>query len=1047
MKNIPKINIPKNIETNRIISSHLIFPKKIRKSNKTPDLSPINRYVKDKANSQSLINSTISFDQISARINKLFKNKEEFNNYMLDKRFLFSKKQYNKIIALLSEIDVKIKENDESIENMHNFLVKLKKTKKKKQSDIINLLSNKESLEEIYKSKIYHLKNVSQLSNIKNNSNNNDNNSYRNSTIKLFENDFIVSLKEIQLSDKQKFEEQVIAFAEEILKKKEEKLRNIIKEKINLAYSVFVNESNSTSNIDSDKIISNFFTRISLFISNQSLGNYSEQFINSFLRHIIKINFIATEISKILKFLNKKYKETKLEIREKINNLNKKNENLKNKKLIYEEKKEQLKNFIEENREIIKNNKKNKISLEEENIQYTSFFSDSNNISKYKIFSVKSNEDLTSEENDKVRNKGNNTKLKSLDKTKITNLNKSNISKEIYLNKKENNKSIDVDNLKNPVKTKNLNMKNILKVNNYQINTWNNKEGVIINTLDNIENINMSNNQIIDKYNNYIINYIPINKGINIQTYTNNVEQKENKFYINHKKNENENRSEININNLLINNNNINIQNNNIINNNNILKRENIKSKGINFVYSRKKNNSKTNFNDNTKLTKQKKINIPNSNNYKMNNNKRSINTDNLGNLSNDLYLNGFEKYGTNNSITEIKYNNNKKINNTKINDENLNKNNYNFYDILSSNDKKQNTKNIIMLNNSKCISQKNINKVINKNINIINSPIIKSRFITKKNQKSVISLNNTNKMNISKNSKSSDDQIENNSIYFTKISRKKSDLGKNSMRKIFFSNKNFYSNYNHNSYAIKKDSSMDKKIDISIIEKHDRRYTKRYDNRLKVLTQGIKKSFCYFKISNNDNIKFDPLDNCSSSPENFGYFDGYISIDIDQHKFKIIPNNKEDYCTLENLVNKDLNCSNNSNNDEEQYYKNYIGIDLKDITDIIISRQMKNIIRIYNTYLKYSNAQENVKINRFIYSREIMDIPMEHDQRIKAAFCNFFIFSVIFGKKLAHKIEFIFINYEQFNLWFDCLKYITKINNQEEPKIISKNYSSIIQK
>ena len=339
MKNIPKINIPKNIETNRIISSHLIFPKKIRKSNKTPDLSPSNRYIKDKPNSQSLINSTISFDQVSARINKLFKNKEEFNNYMLDKRFLFSKTQYNKIITLLSEIDVKIKENNETIENLHNFLVKLKKTKKQKQSDIINLLSNKESLEEIYKSKIYHLKNVSQLSNIKKNINNNDNNSIRNSTINLFENDFIVSLEEIQLSDKQKFEEQVIAFAEEILKKKEEKLRNILKEKINLAYTVFANESNSTSNIDSDKIISNFFTRISLFISNQSLGNYSEQFINSFLRHIIKINFIATEISKILKFLNKKYKETKLEIREKINNLNKKNENLKNKKLIYEEKK------------------------------------------------------------------------------------------------------------------------------------------------------------------------------------------------------------------------------------------------------------------------------------------------------------------------------------------------------------------------------------------------------------------------------------------------------------------------------------------------------------------------------------------------------------------------------------------------------------------------------------------------------------------------------------------------------------------------------------
>ena len=118
-------------------------------------------------------------------------------------------------------------------------------------------------------------------------------------------------------------------------------MRSILKEKIKLAYQIFSSESTSTSIIEPMIVISNFFLRISLFISNQSLGNYSEPFISSFLRHLLKINSIGVEISKILKFLNKKYKEMKIDIKDKISDINKRNENLKNKKLSYETKKEE----------------------------------------------------------------------------------------------------------------------------------------------------------------------------------------------------------------------------------------------------------------------------------------------------------------------------------------------------------------------------------------------------------------------------------------------------------------------------------------------------------------------------------------------------------------------------------------------------------------------------------------------------------------------------------------------------------------------------------
>ena len=294
MNNIPKANT--DIIDSKTNNSNIFqIPKKRKKSNKTPESYNSKQDMKDIIHSQTLQNSTISFEQSNTSFNRLFKNKEEFNNYMLYKKYICSKTQYHKIISQLSEIYNKIKENNEKIEKMKNILDKLKEKKKQKQIDIVNLLSNKESLEEIYKSRIYHLKNKSKIfndlknengnnkngqnykGNLNNNNdtNNNDNDIRQNSTVDIYEqNNFEVGLEEIKLSDKKKYEEQIIIFTEEILQKKDIELENKLKEKINLAYKIFLSESNSASDIDSNTVISNFFVRISLFISNQSLGYY-----------------------------------------------------------------------------------------------------------------------------------------------------------------------------------------------------------------------------------------------------------------------------------------------------------------------------------------------------------------------------------------------------------------------------------------------------------------------------------------------------------------------------------------------------------------------------------------------------------------------------------------------------------------------------------------------------------------------------------------------------------------------------------------------------
>ena len=149
MKNIPQLNTARILETTRRQSGQVLFPRQFRKETKTPESSDNNRThqnIRD-MHSQTLQNSTISFDQTSTSIHKFFKNKEEFNTYMLQKNYVCSKSQYQKIIFQLSEIGKRIKKNNELIAKMKNYLTKLKQTKKQKQTDIVNLLSNKESLE------------------------------------------------------------------------------------------------------------------------------------------------------------------------------------------------------------------------------------------------------------------------------------------------------------------------------------------------------------------------------------------------------------------------------------------------------------------------------------------------------------------------------------------------------------------------------------------------------------------------------------------------------------------------------------------------------------------------------------------------------------------------------------------------------------------------------------------------------------------------------------------------------------------------------------
>lgn len=450
---------------------------------------------KETFNIQNIQNSMMTLD---ISFNDTSRNHEESENYALYKKYLISKTEYNKMIAEISYIDNKINQNNITIEKFEKYLSNLKEQKNEKNAILIDLLSNKESLEEIFNIKLSSLQNNSQLLEAKKNNgqiktkntqNNNINNNMENSpfaTIKILEDNednLEIQINDIKNCDKQKYIEQIINLTEDILQKKEIETRNKLMQKINIGFQRFLSETKSSSIINPKIIISNFFSKISIFISNQSKGKFNEPLINSFLRELLKINTINVKISEILKFLNKNYKDKKKEIKEKISNLINKNESLKTKKKTYESKKNIFKQFIEDNRDKIKGGERNKIHLENVDKQCMSFILD-NNFQEELGF-------LTDGKKDDI-----------IDKTMINNDKKniSNENNEIIVNEKEKKK--DKDDKVNQVKV--LNVQNLP-------NKWNEKCNGINNI--NVNNLLINNNINIENNNNIINN--PDNNNLN----------------------------------------------------------------------------------------------------------------------------------------------------------------------------------------------------------------------------------------------------------------------------------------------------------------------------------------------------------------------------------------------------------------------------------------------------------------------------------------------------------------------------------------------------
>ena len=637
-----------NTNMEKINISEVVVPKYDSKTVSKKGIErEIDLYNNRRKNRISVYNPRSRFYPSNLEGNSAYEFNDSDYGDMLQKKYLFIISKYEKILQESSNMNKTLEENANLIEELNNELIKLKEEKKKKQKDIVNYLSNKESLEEFYKNKLSYLINQ----------NNEDKSKFEEKEVNINldtlknqnqierqlydienEKEMLIKIEDIKKSDKNKFTEQVIIFSEEILQKKgEDDVINKIKSKIKIAYNIFFSEISSNANVNKDSIISHFFSRIGLYISNHSLGLYSETNVNKFLRYLLKINSINVEILNMLKFLNKKYKEQKDSMKNKVINLKKKNELLKEKKNQNDKKVEKYEKIIEKNKELIKNLKQSNNTIEgkKEKRKYNNHTLDRRHMNlgnNLRLLTEINNTNQTENITNKI---GNEEDSENIHKVALTN---ENLIK--YENTEIPNNEIANKNKSNQKLTKIKRSKSIDKGSNSKDK--------------NLEK-NKSNDEIFASSKNNKTKNIIITKNTKILLKKSGKQYKINKG--NKEKKENQLNPQYNKNIYIINN----------INNS-----ENVQTK--NNIYDTKSNSININSNGN--------LNYYNNygQDYKANTN-RNVNYTDINANKNEAYISNTSR---NNPV--IKINNSKKEAN--------NKTNYNFHDILQVNSKKTNDKN-----------------------------------------------------------------------------------------------------------------------------------------------------------------------------------------------------------------------------------------------------------------------------------------------------------------------------------------------------------------
>ena len=937
----------------------------------------------------------------------------------------------------MDNIKINIEKLNKKMIDMKEKLDKLKMEKVEKKKEIDNFISNKETLEEMYNMEILFMKNGSIHQNEKDINNCNIN----------------ISTEEITKIDFNKFKIQIIELIKTLFNNNiDNSFNEYISQKIFQAFKIFNLNLQNTLN-SQDELISQFFNNVSKIISKNNRNKFSISSIGSLLHYLIKINCINQKIESSKIYIKNNYKLKKNEINEQLIEITMS-------LIFFENEKQKILNLIKKLKE-----EEVKLSKEKENDIQINFDNKINNKEidlrnrKTKDIKIYKNKIINKHFN-KIINK--NTSIEDTD-----NITNTKIEKDIYLNFKNDNKNNSKENI-SPI-----NKKDEIKDNNESRNKLNGGNIEIRYDSNLNQNIFSEREEAKNKiYENYINNGIVLNdqKKQRIKKYKYNYSIsgntiKEKDKFINDKKNYS---TSLNYN---FNTNFIDLKLNRK-NNSNLpeyekrnffLLQNTFYSNGSKFMLNNKKQKSNFNINRNKKFIHNRnenqnnfmfnKINKTKNLEHKsfMHENKRftkNISNDfkkiNIGNKNftsqSKLRINKTHLRNSESLLTNYKIRNNHRLSNLQ---KNLGKSTTN-----SSFDLREN--------------YKSMNNIINNKANLYNNDIFNSFHHSKLKHISNIllsDLDENNFMNYNKsktnrntylNTRNNKDnqKMNNNSMNSNNVLSNKRKVRK--LSNLYYERKRILKLSNSNCNTL---NTMENRINGLYSINSD------LNNQLKIFKQGEMESFCFFKILdkslNNYNLKkYNPLNDCYINPEYFDYNECYISIDVSSgclkispkisfDKFKYVPINN-DYITIINNLEKEF----------------YINIKLKEIFSVYIGRYMKNVMKIQNLLLKYNkdinkktnNYRENkiFSINKLMNKKEIQEIKIEKNEKIKAALCSFFLFTFSLGTKRKSssqiKIDLIFINYEQFIIWLNTLDSIAK-NNIKSGKInllSNKNFSSL---
>ena len=210
------------------------------------------------------------------------------------------------------------------------------------------------------------------------------------------------------------------------------------------------------------------------------------------------------------------------------------------------------------------------------------------------------------------------------------------------------------------------------------------------------------------------------------------------------------------------------------------------------------------------------------------------------------------------------------------------------------------------------------------------------------------------------------------------------------------------YNNYmkSRNSFSLKNKNQIKLNLENNSLSSNNIMINKNKNNFNKKFSLLCEGTFCYFRLFNVNNLKFNPLINNVS--------------DKDFYKFQFIKgeiklyNNELQFIEENNKIFKIINISNIHSN--------------------LVNNNIKYLIKIYQCYKNEIKNKKNVNFDNFINNKKFKDIPFNKNDIIKAAQNNLFNFIIVYNENNElNKIEVLFNNYKDIKLWLNNLNYLKK--------------------